>query len=236
MRKVAGTFNGTGAAVRICCGFEPDWVRVIALEDADCAQIVWSNQFRAAEMSHGLLQYTAGGLLGDPRTASDGGILPYIGGCMLDSTNQTDLTYGGGVFLGWDNKDYRQDSTYGYTDAVIDTWTLDTSANRTGHFNDDVIASVSRIGEGSRIIIKNAITNRRQTAVIESLTAGQGEAANEVTLSEAIGSGTVEYISGMYSMAPIARGKPAPAGFIVEMTSVINVNDEIQYFEAGLFD
>ena len=235
--KVAGTFNGTAAAVYICIGFVPDWVRVVALEDADIGHTWWSKHFRAAEVSHGIHYVgSSNATQQDARTASDGGILPFVGLDILTSTEQTSTSYGEGVYLGWDDKDYRQDNDYGYDANVIDTWTLDTSANRTGKFNEDTIATVSRIGEGSQIWIRETASGLVKRAVIEACTAGAGEADDEVTLSEAINSGTILRISGMYSMAPIAVNRGAPAGFKVEHTTVVNVNDEIQFFEAGTYD
>lgn len=236
MKVVQGTFNGTGAALYVCCGFIPDKVTVRALEDADCAHIVWARGFRAAEMTAGCLFVTAAGITGDPRTVADTGIAPYEGGDLLTGDNQTSVAYGEGVYLGWDLADYRANSSYGYEDAVIDTWTLGSSANRTGNFNSDVVASGNRIGEGSRILIEESLSGKLREAFIEALTAGQGISANEVTLSRALSSGTVRFIGGMYDMAPIALGKVTPAGFYLSATTGVNVNDEMQWFEAVAYD
>jgi hypothetical protein len=234
--KIAGTFNGTGAAAYICCGFVPDFVRLISLEDGDIGQIEWYRQFRAAEVSHGIHYVgSSGAVQVDARVAGDGGILPYAGGDVLTTSNQTSVAYGEGIYLGWDNKNYALDENYGYKSDPLIEWTLDTSGDRTGHANGDSIASNCRIGEGSLILIEESSTRRQKWATVEAWTAGQGEADDEITLSEAIASGKILYISGMYSMAPIAVGSVTPAGFKVEMTSVCNVNDEIQMFIAECF-
>ncbi len=231
MRVVSGTFNGTGAAVYICIGFVPDWVRLVAVSDTECAHAWWSKHMRASNMVEGQMWHGTGQAPAD--YAAGEGISPYYGGDLLTSANQTSVTYGEGVYLGWDDFDYRksQNAVINAGDAVSDditTWTLDTSGNRTGHFNEDVVGTY--IGAGSRIKIDG------QWYVIESLTAGQGEAADEVTLNYAAASGTVECITGKYSMKPIAIGKTTPAGFKVSATADVNVNDEIQFFEAGTYD
>lgn len=234
--KVAGTFNGTGAAVYICLGFIPDEIKLWAVEDSDAGEAFFSSQLRAAEADEGYTLVTGTTYRQIALKTATSGLVQYEGGELLTSTNQTSVAYGAGVYLGWDKKDYRQDSTYGYEDSVIDTWTLDTSANRTGHFNSDVVASGNRIGEGSEIWIKEASTGLIKRAIIEALTAGQGISANEVTLSRAIGSGEIMRISGMYSLAPIAIGKVTPQGFLCNITSILNVSGEIQMFSAEKYD
>ena len=234
MKVVSGSFNGTGATVYICLGFIPDFVNVFGSEDAELATVRWSANCRAAESVGGWLEHG-----GDQTTAlytAGTGIEPYEGGDVLTSTNQTSVAYGEGVYLGWDLQNYARNATYGFVTNEIDTWTLDTSGNRTGHFNDDVPASVSRIGEGSRISILETNSGVLKEAVIEALTAGQGVSADEVTLSRAVKAGAVRHISGMYSMAPIAVGQTTKQGFVLYATTDINVNDEIQYFEAGCYD
>lgn len=238
MRMVTGTFNGTGAAVYLCVGFIPSKVRIWDMETAtNSYSLDWSDAMRSAEMVAGIedkvviADFTG---VRDYRTASDGGVVPYEGGDLLTSSNQTTSSYGEGVYLGWDNADYRQSSSYGYTDAPIDTWTLGSSSNRTGNFNDDVPSSGSRIGEGSRILIEEN-AGLRKWAVIEAVTAGQGEAANEVTLSRSISSGKVRFISGMYSLAPIAVGKTTPAGIYMADTNV-SVDNAMTGFEMWLAD
>jgi len=232
---IAGTWNGTGAAVYICPGFIPDEVRLWAVEDSELAKVTWGREFRAAESDNGYVSH--GGAQGHVLYTAGQGVEPYVGGDVLTATEQTSTDYGEGVYLGWDHKDYRQDSAYGYSgNSVIDTWTLTTSGNRTGRFNADTPASVSRIGEGSRILIEEDVTGLAKWAVVEALTAGQGITDDEVTLSLAIASGKIRFISGLYSMAPIAIGQTTPKGFKLSATTEINVNDEINAFTAIKYD
>jgi len=227
---VAGTFNGTGAALYMCIGFVPDWVRVIALEDDAMASAYWSREFRAADINEGGVD-TNGATAIVLKTYGTG-IAPYYGGELMTSDNQTSVTYAEGVYLELDDADYRFYDD-GNGDGVaydIDTWTLDTSGNRTGHFNEDVKSSGNRIGEGSKICIGG------KWYQIEALTAGQGEAADEVTLNYPVPSGKITAITGMYSTKPVPIGRTSKAGFKLNLTALVNVNDEINFFEAGTYD
>lgn len=222
---IAGTFNGTGAALYLCLGFIPDWVRIWSAEDADGGVAYWSKHMRAAEMLEGWVKSTTNA----PSLYTVGlGIQPYEGGDKLTSTEQTSVTYGEGVYLYKDPiTDYR---TY-ERDAVsadIDSWTLGSSTNKTGNFNDDVTGTY--IGEGSQICIDG------KWYVITALTAGQGVSANEVTLSRAAPTGDITCITGMYDYIPVPIGKETAAGIKLNATTVINVNDELNFFEAGRYN
>jgi len=233
---VAGTFNGTGAAVYLCLGFIPDFVTLYNLENAEDYRIKWSKHMRTAEYDQGVL------FSGDDDQAMDvtpltsssnNGIEPYEGGDLLTSSNQTSTTYGEGVYLGWDGQDgtttdYRTEGT----GADIDTWTLGNSTNRTGNWND--VCNTTYIGEGSRIMIGDPVKNDKRWYNILALTSN-GEAANEVTLDRAAPSGTIYCITGMYDLAPIATGKLTPAGILVNDTT-LNVDGEYCMFEAGVYD
>lgn len=222
---VSGIFNGTGAALYACIGFVPDWVKLYNLEDADEAWFVWNRHMaRCADNIQGI-QFVGSTGATQQAGQTTAGIEPYYGGDEMTTTNQTSVTYGEGVYLGFDNADYKE------TDAVtvdIDTWTLDTAGNRTGHFNGDITGTY--VGEGSEIVINGKMYT------IVALTAGQGVSADEVTLNQAAPSGPVTFIGGKYGLKPIAIGKVAPAGFKLNATSVINVNDESVMFEAGTYD
>jgi hypothetical protein len=234
-KRIAATFNGTGATVYLCLGFVPDWVRIWAAEDAELAHSFWSRRFRAAESDEGFIDH--GGDQASVLYTAGTGIAPYEGGDLLTATLQSSTGYGEGVYLTFDPiRDYSKNDAYGYDSNVINKWTLGSSANRTGNFNEDTPATVSRIGEGSEITIREEFTGKVKRAVIESLTAGAGEAANEVTLSRAIASGDILRISGMFDLSPIAVGKVTPAGVVLYATTEVNVNDELNVIEAGTYD
>ncbi len=241
MKCVSGVFNGTGAALYVLCGFEPDKVIVRAVGDADSASVIWTKNDRVAAHINGVVD--TDGATANVLKAAGTGIELYKGGETLTAAMQTSTGYGEGVYLVKDNRDYRygvdQLPGGGSGDAVldtIDTWTLGVAGNRTGNFNEDVTGGY--IGAGSRILIARGgdANVQEDWAVIEALTAGQGEAANEVTLSTAVATGKVRFISGKYDYAPLAIGQMTPAGFKLNLTALVNVNDEMQSFEAIKFD
>lgn len=240
VKAVRGHFNGTGAAVYLCLGFVPDMFQAWNLESATVETIQWMRNMAADTLTcEGLERPKGGGAVLD--YAFGQGIAPYYGGDLMTTTNQTSVTYGEGIYLEFDHTDYRYftNSAAGITgDAAttdITTWTLDTAATPTGHFNGDVTGTY--IGEGSIIRIRPSSPGSGQhvyEAHILALTAGQGVSADEVTLSQAVPSGTVEYIGGKYTMKPIAIGKVTPAGVKISETTV-NANDGMVAFVAWQF-
>jgi len=230
--RVAGNFNGTGADVYVGLGFVPDYVHVWNLEGTQILEAYWNKQMmRAAEVVEGIQNSGAGSAI--TALTRGNGILPYYGGRILSSTDVGVTTYGEGIFLKLDNRDYRYNaagSPHGVFDAVtvtIDTWTLDTAAANTGHFNGNIAGTY--IGEGSPICIDG------KWYTIVDLAAAAGSAANAVTLSHSVASGKIEYIGGMYSTRPMIAGETARDGFLLSNTTV-NVNDAICAYEAGLYD
>lgn len=216
-----GTFNGTGAALYIGIGFIPDWVWVVNVEDTDCAELRWNiHMERVAETTAGILHHTAAGSLLDPRTIADGGIRPYRGGDVMTSTST--------AYLVRDDTDYRYSTTYG----TIVTWTLGSSTNRTGNWNLE--ADTTYVGEGSRIYIMEDVGKQCKWAGVNALTSN-GEQANEVTLSEAVNSGQVLALTGMYDFRGAASGVKIPAGFSITATSIINESGQYCCFEAGTY-
>lgn len=222
MRIAQGNFNGVGsAAIYICCGFVPDWVRVWNLEDGDLARVEWNvNMMRAAETCRGIhLVGSSGATQEDARTCSDGGILPYYGGDLVASGNTT--------YLGPIADEYKNlcknpsDST-----QLITSWTLDTAANHTGHFNAE--ANTTYVGEGSLVIIGG---KRYSITAMSS----NGDQTDETTLSDAAPTGIVGLIGPMYDYVAYAAGKTTAAGFMIEWTDVVNVSGEICCFEAGTY-
>jgi len=226
--KIGGHFNGTGADVFICVGFVPDFVNIMNLEGTVELKIQWNKMMMgAAEVVEGIDTQ-----IEVPTALTKGnGIMPYYGGETLTEAMQTSTGYGEGVYLKRDDWDYRHYSgNVNPGDAVavdIDTWTLDTTADYTGHFNEDVNGDY--IGEGSRICIDG------KWYTIVALTAAQGEAADEVTLSNTVPSGNVLSISGKSGYKPIPVGQMTPAGFSIS-NATINVNDALISFECGTYD
>lgn len=233
MKHIAGIFNGTAAVVYICIGFVPDWVRILSHQATNPEEAFWSKHMRSVDWCEGSFTAGSSGIVTDFGAA--GGIAPYYGGDLMTTTNQTSVTYAEGIYLDWDDMDYRYGPNLGpggvSGDAVsdtIDTWTLDTAGSRTGSFNGDLTGTET--GVGSMICIDG------KWYQITVLTAGQGVSDDEVTLNLEPSSGEVQFISGRFSHKPLAVGKVTPAGFRVSYTTTVNVNDEIQFFEAGTYD
>ena len=232
--RISGTFNGTGADVYLCIGFVPDWVHLWNVEATTPLEVVWNvDMQRSAEFCDGFeFQWhgTFGSSDATPLTTGNG-IKTYYGGKTLASGDVGTTTYGEGVYLKPDNRDYRYtstDSPFGVGDATtttVTTWTLYSGYG--GHF--DYPVTKTYIDEGSRICIDgrwysiNAISSN-------------GELTNEVTLSNTgVASGNIQFISGMYSLRPMIAGEVSKDGFLISNTT-LNVNNDIVIFEAGKYD
>jgi len=222
MIKVAGTMNGTGAAFYLCLGFVPDEFHLQDFETSNDYELYWNrNMWRSGEFVEGMQIHTKGN-----------GIQPYYGGTVLASSDVGTTTYGEGVYLKPDNRDYRftdDDSPTGVGDAsesTIDTWTLDTASDYTGHFNGGL--SEDYVGEGSIIQIDGKLYT------IVALTS-DGSDSDDVTLSAEAPSGEVQFISGMYSTRPMIAGEVTKDGIYVANTTV-NSNDALIGFEAIKWD
>jgi hypothetical protein len=227
---VAGTFNGTGAALYLGIGFVPDWVKVYNLEDADLAMVEWNRHCRSIEQEEGrLIQAIAdNGTTGTKNIAAlvqGAGIAPYLGGDKMTAAST--------AYLVKDDRDFSKNPAGGGT-GIIDTWTLGSSSNKTGNFNKGV--DTTYVGEGSVVIIREGVSNGKIYEARMTALTNDGDAANEVELSLAIGSGTVLAIKGAFDYRGAASGVIVPAGFAINATTVINVSGELCFFEAGQYD
>lgn len=228
-KMIAGTFNGTGAAVYLCLGFVPDWFRLVPLEDSTVSTgLMWSRRMRAADQIDGLLDN--GGASHVSRTAltTGTGIQPYYGGDVLTASNQTSTTYGEGVYLARCNTDMRAPTTEGgdASSIKVSKWNKGVAAGK-GYFDQPV--ATTKTGEGSKIVIGG-----REYTIL-SITSN-GEAASEVLLDATVPSGDINFLGGMYDFAPMALGLVTKPGVKINNTTIVNVNDEIQFFEAGTYD
>jgi hypothetical protein len=234
MKLIQGHFNGTGADVYLCLGSIPYSIKFWNLEAATPVTTEWNRAMIHDILTcEGITRPADGSAVLDHTFGE--GISLYYGGDLMTTSNQTSVTYGEGVYLERDDADYRYftNSAAGIvgdasTDDIVD-WTLDTAATPTGHFNGDVVGAY--IGEGSLIRIKSTDNKHVYEACITELTAGQGVAANEVTLSWAVPSGKVEYIGGKYGYKPVAIGKVSKPGVLINYAT-LNVNDAMIAFEA----
>jgi len=224
MKNITGHFEGTGSIIYLCIGFVPDWVKVWNLEATNPAWDEWNEGMMRCDLYSEGLRFYQDTAIKIAELAAGAGIIPYYGGEMLTSTMAGTVTYGEGEYLKRDKKDYRYGGDDGdATSDDIDTWTL--YSGYTGHFNEDVTGTY--IGEGSEIWIDG------KRYMIQSLSAGAGEATNEVTLSHTgVPSGNVEYIGGKWGYKPMIAGETTLAGFACA-DATVNADGEICAFSAG---
>jgi hypothetical protein len=228
MRIISGTFNGTGATVYICTGFAPDFVRVYNLEVAPANRLEWSKHYRAWDGYGGWECATSTWA----ENTTDG-IRPYHGGDILTSTTAGTTTYGEGVYLKKDPvTDYRRvpNASLGIAgDSLVQDvckWNFVTGL--TGYWNATVTGTY--IGEGSRICIDG------RWYTITACTSPQLTSANVSLNVSNVPSGEIYSITGMYDYIPMVAGEKTPAGFCIYADTVVNVNNDLCFFEAGTFD
>lgn len=219
--NIAGTFKGTGATLHVGIGFKPDWVRLFNIEGGGTlTSIFWSRHFRSAEILAGIK--TADGV--DSELTIGAGIIDYDGGDTMAAASTAHLKR--------DRDDRRDANTPTY--EKIDTWTLGSSTNKTGKFN--AAANSTYVGEGSIIIIKEAIGGAIKRARVTAFT-NYGEVANYVTLDRAVASGEILFLGGKHDYIGCVAGDVTSAGFTVGATTGVNTSSaELNMFEAGTYD
>lgn len=221
---VRGVLNGTGAIVNVCLGFIPTWVKISNIEDAGN---YYSNVTQWDKNMHTILLKEEGvKLLVLNDTDADAtalttaqGIKAYAGGDVADGTE---------TYLTRDPAPDKRDKGAG---VAIDTWTLDTPANRTGHWN--AVCSLTypnNVGIGSVIRIDSGAGMKEYW--IQAIS-NNGAAANEVTLNAAAPAGKIGFLGGIYTFVQGTSGLITPAGFTLAADADVNVNDETIIFEAG---
>jgi len=216
---ISGTFKTPASGdIYICIGFLPDWVRVYSNSSANEEIGYFSvHHTRSLNMEAGITIDDDGAITPDTYQT---GIQIYRGGDIItaSTTPSTSTCY---------VRDPDPDKRDAGTGETIDTWTLDNSSNRTGHWND--VCSTTYVGMGSRINIDGLWYS------ITALTSN-GEDTDEVTLGEAAPSGTIYALHGMYDYIAISANKPAPPGFWIDSDSnLLNATSEIAFFEAGCY-
>ena len=222
MKKIAGLFVGSGASRKICLGFVPDAVVIRNITAADLGVINWSRLMAGQTTApEGVLVEESSGLAAAALTAG-AGIRPYYGGELVSAAAATIITAVDEL------ADYRGDLRDAGTLGLVDAFTLDTLANRTGHFNKGV--NTSKVGAGSRVLIKSN-DGTEEWYTIQSLS-NDGDAADEVTFDRAPGSGEVKKILFPYDFYNAEAGSLTKAGIILAETDVVNVAAELCYIEA----
>lgn len=220
-QMVRGIFNGTGAIANIGIGFIPTYVKLWNLTEA-------TNLYQIAEYEKGMKYalkdeegYTVA-IAAAAAAASDlttaGGIKPYLGGDKGDGTE---------TYLIADPTPDKRASGAG---DEINTWTLDTPGNRTGHWNAVCSLTVpNQVGVGSIIKIDSGAGMKEYH--IQALSSN-GEVANEVTLNIAAPSGRIGFLGGIHTFVQCPSTLYVPAGFTIAAVAEFNTDNEIMLFEA----
>lgn len=246
MDIVRGHFIGTGNDIYLCLGGVPDRIEFWNLTTPTNADNVdyslWDKiMVHASETTEGISILGSNGVVYDH--ANTEGVTPYHGGDLMTSSNQTTTTYGDGIYIRPDDKDYR---FFTNTDAGFDgdastediiSWKLDSNGSQTGHFNEnstggDVVGTY--IGNGSIIRIRTKDRRVTYDAVITTLTAGEGSGTDEVTLTFDVPSGDVMFIGGKYGCKPVPLGEVTTPGYKIVTSSYLNVSDDVFGFTAWM--
>uniref|UniRef100_A0A6M3IIA5 Uncharacterized protein n=1 Tax=viral metagenome TaxID=1070528 RepID=A0A6M3IIA5_9ZZZZ len=235
MQLLQGHFQATAVTQYLCLGAIPYRIEFTGLEGAQPDVVLWDRSMIHDILTiEGTLQVAAG-------TKTDfgfgEGVAPYEGGDLMTTTNQTNTTYGGGIYVERDDKDYRfyTNSAAGIVgDAsteTIDTWTLDTAGTPSGHFNGSVVGTY--ISKGSIIRIQEtASPNRVYDAAITNTPSASGSAANAIYLSRAVPNGKVTFIGGYAGYKPVAIGDLTKPGMRINLASTPFVDGEMIGFMA----
>jgi hypothetical protein len=217
-KMVSGTFLAQASAdMYLCIGFLPDWVKIYNMGHTDEEYVFWTTHIsRSASETGGFSRDDDGTLI---PYAFNLGVQLYRGGDIITASTTPSTT----TCL---VRDPAPDKRSLGTGATIDTWTLGTAATPTGNWN--AVCNTTWVGEGSKICVDG------KWAAVTALSSN-GEAANEVTLSEALASGHIDALTGMYDYVAIASGEIAPAGFWVDNDVPIGTQAVLCFFEAGCY-
>jgi hypothetical protein len=210
MQRVTGIYRGLGTgAIKIGLGFVPHEVHITRLGQAVATayETFWNADMLRAALARngGLARSNATTWVGLADTA---GIKPYAGGDTVTAASLAGQLHRDVVTA------YR-----GNLRGSILAWTLDTAANRTGHFDAGLATTYCNVG--STVVIKAASTGKLHEARIAALT-NDGDAANEVALDQAVPSGSVIHVGGAWDWVPAPVGVILPAG--IEITDVTYAN------------
>jgi len=205
MSYVKAIIKATAATLTPCIGFKPS--RVIVRNINDETMLEWYDDYiNVSGDRYGIAIAAAGDR--SAVNAASSGIVVYDGGDVLAAASTQYLVY----------NDADQRDVDVAAGLKVTSWTLGSASNKTGCFNCDVTGAT--IGPGSRIVIGGTLYT------ITALTAGQGIAANEVTLTGAPKTGRlVNRIWSMYSMTGAALGEVLPAGFTIGASATVNNTD-----------
>jgi hypothetical protein len=220
--RISATFLQQNAAMYIGLGFLPDWVRIRALTTDTMIELEWSVNMRALACIEGFLRT---GIVDTDMDIVDlaygEGVAHYLGGDVITSGTTPSTT----TYVSQDKAPDKRSVNTGYD--PIDTWTLDTIGNRTGHWNAE--CSTTYVGVGSRICVDG------KWATVLALTSN-GESDDEVTLSLPLPSGNIEFLGPMYDLTTQVSGTVTKPGILVsDTTYLLDAATDTLLIEAGTY-
>jgi len=221
--KASGLFVGLGTGpVRIGLGFQPDRIRIVQIGTANLVTLDWTRDMaRSATGAGGIVRVGVGNTPGLVLLTNKAGVRQYNGGCSVDvSSLAHQIVYN--TVPGWQ----------GTLQGIITEFVLDTPDNGTGHFDQAVNAA--QCGVGSLIAVgrvQGPLDVGKYNAAIIAM-AGNGTAANSVTLDRTIPSGPVRYIGPSLDYIPAPVGVCMPPGFEILDTTYANVAQTVCAFQA----
>lgn len=219
-------FKGTGAALTVCLGMVPDYVRMINISATNPVELIWNKRIaRVAAVRGGLLNTNGGALIA--KLAITAGIEPYYGGTQLTAASSA-------ILMPYADDSDMRDAVAGQ--APVKSWVSDTPGSGTGHFDAGV--NTTYVGVGSRVKVYSPQTRSTIEAVIDAIS-NDGDAADEVTLldlkGDAVRSGDVHYIGPITDLRGALAGEQTKDGILINATSGINASGNFILLEYGLF-
>jgi hypothetical protein len=225
MKKFSGKFIGTGAGIYIGLGFQPTRVLLRNMTDADQATIIWTKFGESTVTACDGILYQENTKVAQTNLTVGAGVKRYAGGDLISAAAATHIIPVSMIpaMAG----DMRNKGTLG----IADTWTLDTTANRTGHLNKGI--NTTYVGVGSVMLVSpwDRIVGDEEEATIVAIT-NDGDAADEITLSRAVASGRVHGITYKYSFGQAPAGTVMPPGIYVAEATYVNESGDLVYIEA----
>jgi hypothetical protein len=209
MDMVSGIYAGAGtSALYIGLGFIPSKVEIFNLDQAEQEILIWNDAMaRAAASPGGQIRSGLGsGSANFAVLAQDAGVEPWDGGDIIATASANYIVLAGEVaaYAG----DQRDKGA-----AAVRQWTLGSSDNRTGNFDNEV--DTDFVGMGSVVEIDG---KRYKIQVLTN----NGEQANEVTLDRAAPSGRVNYIGYKLDFVQAPAGTVMPKGLKVNDVTYVN--------------
>lgn len=219
MRVVRGSFQGTGAALYLGIGFIPKQFRMWNISDGT---VLYQLHDWTKDMRRTIKGFDGHSMLGQADMA-DGNASDVASGSGVSIYRGGDVGNGTETYLIADPEPDKRAKGAG---VAIDTWTLGSSTNKTGNWNDVCsLTYPNTCGVGSLIVIDG------KEYTVYAITSN-GEQANEVTLDAAAPNGRIGFLGGLYTHVQCPATLTMPPGMYIPETAAFNVDGEMVIFEA----